>query len=429
MAIVTSSSSRKSIALVRYVLSDKVNQRRERYVFASGVGGCIPEYAEQQFRAVRARAGKSKGFVQAYHVIQSFGQSELDPDNTDDWSRAHDLGRALAKDRFPGRQVLVVTQRDGEAGCLHNHLVVNSVETLTGKSLNSSLVKHKVLAEFHDDLLARHNFTQTVELKKARERRNWAEIIQQREGKYVWTIDLKERIRRALEDNTYTSFDDFITVCEALDVDVQQRGQSGRGVTYALGERDKETGELVIKPGYKRRSSRLGTDFMMGAIEAGIERNKKLQAEAQRQAQALEEAQRREREAAAQAALNEPEEEPVITSQKDRFAALKRQLDDGYQRRMEAAKAGTRRRQAKPVKPGLVDEASSVDPKPEEPLRRSQPVATPVTKSSFRSAPSSSEQEAEARLRSFEKKLKPDFFADLRDQSTIEDEEDFQFGL
>lgn len=387
MAIVTASNTRKSVALINYVLTEQVNQRLERYVFKSGVGGCSPNYAERQFRDVRRSAGKDEGYVQAYHVVQSFGKVELDPDDTNDWSRAHDLGRALAQERFPGRQVLVVTQRDGETGCLHNHLVINAVETLTGKSMDSQLVNHKLFAPFHDDFLVRHGFVQTVKLKRGKERRSVLEIARRREGRYSWEADLKKRIKRALQDHSYTSLEDFMAVCKAYDVDVKRRGLKGRGISYALGERDEDTGKLKFNPCRRRRASKLGTSFTMDAIEAGIARNKKRQADARRrEEEALAEAQRREREVAALDALSESEENPVVHSKMDRQA----ERGSGRGRFVRSEPKSVQRQNSKP-------------------------------------STSSPQQRDELRLRRFEKLMSKDYFADLKGGSMDEKEDGFEF--
>ena len=160
-AVVVASSTRSSAALINYVLSAKKNQKGERYVIATGVHGLFVSRAEAQFRDVRKRHGKNRAgqFVQAYHVIQAFGKygpGAFDPDDPDDWVRAHEEGRALAELKAPGRQALVVTQRDGKTGCLHNHLVINSVERETGRSYDSSWITHSRLVQEHDALLAEH---------------------------------------------------------------------------------------------------------------------------------------------------------------------------------------------------------------------------------------------------------------------------------
>ncbi|WP_372983792.1 relaxase/mobilization nuclease domain-containing protein [Microbacterium sp.] len=164
------SSTRSADDLIRYVLEPKKNQQGERYVMASGTNGLLVSLAKEQMRDVRERWGKNKpgAVVQAYHVIQSFAKgTELAPDDPSDWMVAQRLGRALAETVFPDRHALVVTQRDGAGGCLHNHLVVASIETKTGRSLDSSVVMHARLVEAHEAVLEREGFEQLDDLKQA----------------------------------------------------------------------------------------------------------------------------------------------------------------------------------------------------------------------------------------------------------------------
>lgn len=170
MAVVMASSARSADDLIRYVLEPKKDQRGERYVMASGTGGLLVSLAKDQMRDVREKWGKNQpgAYVQAYHVIQSFSANgELDPGDPSDWMTAQDLGVALAEEVFAGRQVLVVTQRDGAGGCLHNHLVASSVDTLTGDSLDSAVVMHARLVETHEAVLEREGFDQRDDLKQA----------------------------------------------------------------------------------------------------------------------------------------------------------------------------------------------------------------------------------------------------------------------
>ena len=59
-AVVVTSSTRNSAALIGYVLNDKKDQRGERYVVATGVNGALVDRAEAQFRDVRKRHGKDR---------------------------------------------------------------------------------------------------------------------------------------------------------------------------------------------------------------------------------------------------------------------------------------------------------------------------------------------------------------------------------
>lgn len=322
-AVVLASPSRTSAALHAYVSTEKKGQRKgDRFVAQSGLNGCIPEFAERQFRDNRKHFNKNgtrkkivrhahgetevtEGqFVQAYHVIQSFardGEGALDPNNPDDWERAHELGMALAREvAGKTRLATVTTQIDGKTGCLHNHIVIDSIEKTTGRSFDSAHVKHTVLAKAHDELLASLGYEQRNTLGKGRE------VVEKSELRALakhqaWEAArvpgepfaedepfsvavLKSRIREALADGTFTTFDEFAEVAGQHGVQADERGQKHRGITYTMLREKEPHGDdwRDTAPGDRRRASRLGADFMMAAVEAAIERN----LEAQKQAQA-----------------------------------------------------------------------------------------------------------------------------------------------
>lgn len=322
-AVVLASPSRTSAALHAYVSTEKKGQKKgDRFVAQSGLNGCIPEFAERQFRDNRKRFNKNgtrkkvvrhahgetevtEGqFVQAYHVIQSFardGEGALDPSNPDDWEKAHELGRALAREvAGKARLATVTTQIDGKTGCLHNHIVIDSVEKTTGRSFDSANVKHTVLAKAHDELLASLGYEQRNTLGKGRE------VVEKSELRALakhqaWEASrvpgeafaedepfsvavLKSRVREALDDGTFTTFDEFAEVAGQLGVQADERGQKHRGITYTMLREKEPLGDdwRDTAPGDRRRASRLGADFMMAAVEAAIARN----LEAQKQARA-----------------------------------------------------------------------------------------------------------------------------------------------
>lgn len=309
-AVVLSSSSRRSHALNAYVSTEKAGQAEgERFVAASGINGCIPELAEKQMRDNRKRWGKNgtrvvdgptgkitEGqYVQAYHVIQSFardGLGALDPDDPNDWEKAHELGVQLARDvAGKTRLATVYTQIDGNSGCVHNHIVIDSIEKTTGRSFDSSNVNHKILVERHDRMLAENGYEQVneypqegttksaekvekSELRGLAKHQQW-EAGDRKEPEPFSVAVLKSRIRSALADDSFTTFDEFVDVANDHDVEVEQRGESGRGITYAMQrlERWEKDEYLPVSKSDRRRASKLGRDFMMDAVEAAIQRN------------------------------------------------------------------------------------------------------------------------------------------------------------
>lgn len=308
-AVVMSSPTRNASRLLTYVLREKAGQAAgTRYVAASGLNGAIPEVAMQQYRDNRKRWGKdgqrqvivtgkdgvvrtlTEGqFVQGYHVIQSFareGEGALDPAKPEDRETAHRLGRQLgARLAGRGRHAVVVTQIDGTTGCLHNHLVIDSVDRVTGRSFDSSIVKHKSLAATHDTLLAEAGYVQQNQLAStAAERREPSEergrlaheqwVAGGEVGREPFSVAvLKQRIHAAMKDPRAVSFEAYTEVLRESGVIVDVRGGQNRGLTYGMalqGEDGEPTGPTRAT---RRRASKLGTNYMRGAVDAAVERH------------------------------------------------------------------------------------------------------------------------------------------------------------
>ncbi|MGD8216261.1 relaxase/mobilization nuclease domain-containing protein [Aestuariimicrobium sp. Y1814] len=318
-AVVMSSPTRNSARLIAYALTEKDGQAKgDRFVAASGINGCIPEFAEGQFRdnrkrwrkdgtrTVKVQWGTDKvtsqptyrdvtegAYVQAYHVIQSFardGAGALDPDDPDDWEEGHRLGQELARSLAGDhRRALVVTQVDGKTGCVHNHIVIDSIDKATGKSFASSNVKHSVLSRTHDAVLAAQGYEQRNELtstgwelKEKSEQRGldkhqkWSAGASPSEPEPFSFAVLKERIRTALEATGYTDFDGYAQVLAEVGVVVEKRGEKGRGLTYQMKRLGADGEYIEPSPSDRRRASRLGRFAMLDHVEEVIQRNAEL---------------------------------------------------------------------------------------------------------------------------------------------------------
>jgi hypothetical protein len=128
MAVTSITATTSSSRLCNYVLNGEAHDGSgdRRYVFASGLG-CFAPIAARSFAITRAVRGQQSIIRQAYSVVQSFSRDEFDMDDATSAERVHELGLELARRTFPGHQALVVTQRDGKSGLLHNHIVVSNV--------------------------------------------------------------------------------------------------------------------------------------------------------------------------------------------------------------------------------------------------------------------------------------------------------------
>lgn len=288
MAITRVSAARRNgTAAVKYAMNDMAKNKKsgqKRALVATGLN-VDPAYAAEQMHATRDAHGKADGFVQAYRIVQSFGDNELDPTSADDAYKANELGLALAEELFEGHEVIVVTQNDGIGGKLHNHIIVNAVSFVDGKSLRGMATHHKTVSKASDAILERYGMKVTERgVNTGADKKQVGELRLGDAEKYVWKDDLRERIGEALADRSVTSRESFVEKMGDSGVGVDYKGEAGNewGVTFNFEDED----------GKKRKSrgKTLGTDYDLQAIADALEANiaaAETKAEAEKQANAV----------------------------------------------------------------------------------------------------------------------------------------------
>lgn len=170
--------------------------------------------------------------VQGLHVIQTFSENELDPNDIDSVQRANEAGYELANELYSNHQVIVVTQKDGDSGLIHNHIVVNQSNLVDGKSLKDNQKNHFHVAKMNDSVLERLNIDNVLANKKAYYRDDKShneEYIRELDG-YVYKDDLRERLDDILESEP-ESFDEFQDWCNQQGITIEIKNRK-RGSDY-----------------------------------------------------------------------------------------------------------------------------------------------------------------------------------------------------
>lgn len=289
MAIVKVKNSRNGEASINYVLDDKegVNDLdNPRYLIKSGVN-LDDEHALSEMEDVWKTYNKNgDNNVKTYNIIQAFSEDDFNADSEEDRQKANDIGATLGEELYPGRQVLVVTQADGDAGLLHNHIIVNSVSYIDGYSISDDEASWITIANKSDEIIQREPYNLTPykmsEQRKEERARNTVtskERDMQERGRYVWKDDLKERIERGLDDINVIDEESFINKMNQLQsddeesqkVDVIYRSGGVRFDMIDTSKKDKD-GNIIPKQ-RKARGSTLGTDFMKENLQATFEVN------------------------------------------------------------------------------------------------------------------------------------------------------------
>lgn len=105
---------------------------------------CSSQNTYKDFENLRKVFNQEKGII-AHHYYQSFQKDDnITPE------KAHQIGVELAKKMFPNFQVVVSTHTDREH--LHNHIIVNSCNMITGQKWHSNKESLRAIRKESDKL-------------------------------------------------------------------------------------------------------------------------------------------------------------------------------------------------------------------------------------------------------------------------------------
>ena len=277
MAITTITSTKNGKGSIDYVLKGRTEDKKasEERTLAIRGHNLDPTRAAEQMAAVWRNFGKDDGTtIQTYRIIQSFRETDFHKDNYEDIEKANEIGLALAEKLYPNRQALIVTQADGEGGKVHNHIIVNSVEPVTGKSLRGIETSwEKTISKANDDILKEYEI-------KALERDTLRDVAYSRSELSIIidkTASWKDTIRDAVEDSMsdikVTSIDDLKEKLQSdYDIELKLRGKT---ITYSgtfNTSKDEENPKFIER---KVRATKLGKNYGLEALEYGFRENEK----------------------------------------------------------------------------------------------------------------------------------------------------------
>lgn len=174
-----------------------------------------PKLAAQMFEAVRNQKGSGKGNVLARHIHQNFAPGETTP------QQAMQIGLELCQRLFNGEyQFVIATHTDKQH--IHNHIIVNNVNLLNGRTLNyladrgNQNLLYQKIRDVSDELCREHQLS-VIENPQLGKGQKWYEWSQDKEGQ-SW----KSKLRYELDCVIMRSdtFDDFLEKCKANNIEV-----------------------------------------------------------------------------------------------------------------------------------------------------------------------------------------------------------------
>ena len=202
---------------------------------------CHQETAHTQFLRTRENAG-TKGTVLARHLIQSFLPGEVNPET------AHQIGlelcRKILKDEY---ECVISTHID--KGHIHNHIIFNNVNMITGKCYQSNKRSYHQIRYQSDKLCKENNlsvvdeFYESYKKKYKTNGKSWYENEQAKRGT-SWKSRLRFDIDRMIKQSK--DWDEFL----------QKMAELGYEIKYGK--------HIAFKPKDKARFTRaktIGEDY------------------------------------------------------------------------------------------------------------------------------------------------------------------------
>ncbi|MGX7031315.1 relaxase/mobilization nuclease domain-containing protein [Vagococcus zengguangii] len=288
-ASVTSLGRKKNLSsLLQYAGNPS---KKEKCVAVTGIN-CSDELekAYLMMNRTRTKMNHSKDVTQAYHVIHSFDK-EISKELTEE--QMHKIAVEFAEKSFPHCQIIVASHNDKEH--FHSHLVINNIDTETGKriridpkdlenmrEINDTILKSHELEpinnEYYDSLFRRNNIYSNDPSKLKKGQVNHQQVIQ-------------DAIDEVLRDKNVTTFEKFSdTLAKNHDIEVYKFSKNSNKLGYVLYKKEanfydnrekfialgKDKASRKIREPYVEKTfsaKKLGKSYELESIEKELDYN------------------------------------------------------------------------------------------------------------------------------------------------------------
>jgi Relaxase/Mobilisation nuclease domain len=207
MAYVSIRWGKNSAHHLNYVLKDRAEND------VTYAHDCSVETAVADFGAVRAEHNQNDG-NHVLHVMQSFSPLDSRRLEPDDFNA---IGRRLALQTFPDHQFVVRTHTDTNQ--THNHIIVNTVNSQTGKKIENKRALIQRLQDSSDGLCKEKGLSVINRESKERRARLPFKVQQMvRAGKSSYILDLSQKadVARSIA----TGFDEYRDILHGFGIRV-----------------------------------------------------------------------------------------------------------------------------------------------------------------------------------------------------------------
>lgn len=256
MSVVNVQPSRSAAGSVSYVFYGTGREAEERRASGESRAAAVSSSMDspEEFVALaEARAAAHGRSVQAYTYVQSFAPDEFNREDPADVQRVNALGKKLAE-RLHSADFLVVTHDDGEH--LHNHVIIQNHDNLTGKSLSRFRSWQKGLHQENDNLMREEGCRVLASPTKAKP--DWDQS-RERFAEGGFERELGDRVADALRDPRSQNREGFEAVLAEKDVRLAVTDRDG----FSYKMRRSDNGKLG-----RKKASRLSPEFTAEGTQA-----------------------------------------------------------------------------------------------------------------------------------------------------------------
>ena len=231
---------------IRYVLNGDKTEGK----ILTASQRCSVEHAASRMEKTKARYSQTDG-VQYYHLVQSFKKGEVTPE------LALEIAKEFVEECLPEYEAVIGTHID--KGHIHSHIILNSVNAVTGKKYHSDARNYyKQIRAVSDRLCRKHGLSVIITGEDSQSQSvSYIEWLRQSRGQPTFRSMLEEDLRRAIEDAG--SLGEFFMIMENLGYEIKH----GNRLSFRLRGQ-----ERFMCPG--RRNPLFTEDGILAAIRGNL---------------------------------------------------------------------------------------------------------------------------------------------------------------
>ena len=229
---------------IKYILNgDKTDNQILTAYF-----NCDPGWAYRQMMDTKRDVGRTGGRL-AYHIIQSFEPGEVTPE------LALEIAKEFVRENFPDYEAVIGTHID--KGHIHNHILINSVNSRTGKKAHFSERDYYERIRARSDELCRKHGLSVIE-RDSGKASSYVEWLRKSRGQPTFRSMLEADLRDAIEDAA--TLGDFFVLMEHKGYEIKH----GNRLSFRLRGQ-----ERFMCPG--RKNPLFTEDGIMAAIQGNMD--------------------------------------------------------------------------------------------------------------------------------------------------------------